>query len=296
MSVHLINPSDNSFGTAVITPRWLFVLAAATPRSMGDPILVDESLEKLDPQTIHSGDVVGISVHTGNALRGYEVGRLAHGRGARVVYGGIHATLFPEEPFERGAADEVVKGDGDIAWGQVLRDLEAGCAKRIYDGGKISGDEFLAARWDLMQTDKYMWASVQTIRGCPKHCSFCSVWRTDGQKPRQRPFEKVIDEIIDLRRRGFRFIALADDNFYPVTLTDLRRAREQHNLEKVESLTEIRNERFSLMAELAKLPQDMVFFTQITMESAEDPEYLDAMRRANIKGALVGVEAVTPEG
>ncbi len=50
------------------------------------------------------------------------------------------------------------------------------------------------------------------------------------------------------------------------------------------------------MAELAKLPQDMVFFTQITMESAEDTEYLDAMRRANIKGALVGVEAVTPEG
>ncbi len=296
MSVHLINPSDNSFGTAVITPRWLFVLAAATPRSMGDPVLVDESLEQLDPETIKRGDVVGISVHTGNALRGYEIGRLANGRGARVVYGGIHATLFPEEPFERGSADAVVKGDGDVAWGQVLRDLEAGCAKRIYDGGKISGEEFVAARWDLMQTDKYMWASVQTIRGCPKHCSFCSVWRTDGQKPRQRPFEKVIDEIIDLRRRGFRFIALADDNFYPVTLTDLRLAREQNNLEKVEALTQIRNERFELMAELAKLPQDMVFFTQITMESAEDTEYLDAMRRANIKGALVGVEAVTPEG
>ncbi|MGC1363059.1 MAG: radical SAM protein [Silvibacterium sp.] len=296
MSVHLVNPSDNSFGTAVITPRWLFVLAAATPRSMGDPILVDESLEQLDVRTIQAGDVVGISVHTGNALRGYAVGRLAHERGATVVYGGIHATLFPEEPFERGAADVVVKGDGDLAWGNVLRDLERGCAKRIYDGGKIEGEEFLSARWDLMQTDKYMWASVQTIRGCPKHCSFCSVWRTDGQKPRQRTFEKVIDEIVDLRRRGFRFIALADDNFYPVALTDLRLAREQNNLEKLESLTQIRNERFSLMAELAKLPKDMVFFTQITMESAEDPEYLDAMRRANIKGALVGVEAVTPEG
>ncbi len=296
MAVHLINPSDNSFGTAVITPRWLFVLAAATPASMGDPILVDESLEQLDPATIHAGDVVGISIHTGNALRGYEVGKLVHGHGAVVIYGGIHATLFPEEPFEQGAADAVVKGDGDIAWGQVLRDLQAGCAKRIYEGGKIEGDEFLAARWDLMQTDKYMWASVQTIRGCPKHCSFCSVWRTDGQKPRQRSFEKVIDEIIDLRRRGFRFIALADDNFYPVTLTDLRLAKEQNNPEKVESLQSIRNERFALMAELAKLPKDMVFFTQITMESAEDPDYLDAMRRANIKGALVGVEAVTPEG
>ena len=229
MAVHLVNPSDNSFGTAVITPRWLFVLAAATPRSMGDPILVDESIEQLDPETIQAGDVVGISVHTGNALRGYEVGRIASQRGATVVYGGIHATLFPEEPFERGAAQHVVKGDGDIAWGNLLRDLSAGAANRIYEGGKIEGEEFLAARWDLMQTDKYMWASVQTIRGCPKHCSFCSVWRTDGQKPRQRSFEKVIDEIIDLRRLGFRFIALADDNFYPVTLTDLRLAREQTN-------------------------------------------------------------------
>src|SRR5665213_2781526 len=168
LPVHLINPSDNSFGTAVITPRWLFVLAAATPRSMGDPILVDESLEQLDPLTIQSGDMVGISVHTGNALRGYEVGRLARERGAMVVYGGIHATLFPEEPFEQGAAHAVVKGDGDVAWGQLLCDLKAGNAKRIYDGGKIEGEEFLAARWDLMQTDKYMWASVQTIRGCPK--------------------------------------------------------------------------------------------------------------------------------
>ena len=181
MSVHLINPSDNAFGTAVITPRWLFVLAAATPAAMGDPILVDESIEQLNPDTIHAGDVVGISVHTGNALRGYEVGHLAHERGATVVYGGIHATLYPDEPFERGAANIVVKGDGDVAWGEVLRDLHAGCAKRLYDGGKIEGDEFLPGRWDLMQPDKYMWASVQTIRGCPKHCSFCSVWRTDGR-------------------------------------------------------------------------------------------------------------------
>ena len=296
MAVHLVNPSDNSFGTAVITPRWLFVLAAATPREMGDPVLVDESIEALDVETIAPGDIVGISVHTGNALRGYEVGRLAHDRGATVVYGGIHATLFPEEPFEHGAADAVVKGDGDIVWGQVLRDLAAGQADRVYDGGRIEGEQFLAARWDLMKPDKYMWASVQTIRGCPKHCSFCSVWRTDGQKPRQRTFEKVIDEIIDLRRMGFRFIALADDNFYPVTLTDLRLAREQNNLERVRSLEETRAERFALMAEMAKLPKDMVFFTQITMESAEDTDYLDAMRRANIKGALVGVEAVTPEG
>jgi radical SAM superfamily enzyme YgiQ (UPF0313 family) len=294
--VHLVNPSDNSFGTAVITPRWLFVLAAATPRHVGDPILVDESIEAIDPEKINAGDIVGISVHTGNALRGYEVGRIAKERGATVIYGGIHATLFPEEPFEQGAADRVVKGDGDIVWAQVVNDCLAGRQQRIYEGGKIEGEQFLAARWDLMDSSKYMWASVQTIRGCPKHCSFCSVWRTDGQKPRQRSYQSVIDEIVDLRRKGFRFIALADDNFYPVTLTDLRLARQQNDLIKLESLERVRAERYALMAELAKLPKDMVFFTQITMEAGEDPDYLDAMRKANIKGALVGVEAVTPEG
>ena len=296
MSVHLVNPSDNSFGTAVITPRWLFVLAAATPASVGDPILVDESLEQIDPTTIKSGDIVGISVHTGNALRGYAVGKMARARGAWVVYGGIHATLFPEEVLEQGQGHAAVKGDGDLVWSKAVADCLAGNPKRIYEGGRIEGSQFLAARWDLMDPAKYMWASVQTIRGCPKHCSFCSVWRTDGQKPRQRRFQSVIDEIVTLRRLGFRFIALADDNFYPVTLTDLRLAREQKNFAKVEELTAIRNERLQLMEELANLPKDMVFFTQITMEAGEDGAYLDAMRKANIKGALVGVEAVTPEG
>jgi radical SAM superfamily enzyme YgiQ (UPF0313 family) len=296
MAVFLINPSDHSFGTAVITPRWLYVLAAATPRSFGDPVIVDETLEALVPSGIQPGDFVGIGIHTGNALRGYEVGRLARERGAWVIYGGIHASLYPAEALERGHAHCVVKGDGDVIWSKVLDACVKGKPKQIYEGGKIDADQFVAARWDLLPPDKYMWASVQTVRGCPKHCSFCSVWRTDGQKPRQRSFESVIEEIVQLRRKGFRYIALADDNFYPVTLTDLRLAREQKNYAKLAELEQIRSDKFALMAEMAKLPKNMVFFTQITMESAEDPEYLDAMRNANIKGALVGVEAVTPEG
>ena len=114
MAVFLINPSDHSFGTAVITPRWLYVLAGATPLSFGDPVIVDETLEALVPSTIQAGDLVGIGIHTGNALRGYEVGRLARERGAWVIYGGIHATLYPEEALERGHAHSVVKGDGDV--------------------------------------------------------------------------------------------------------------------------------------------------------------------------------------
>jgi radical SAM superfamily enzyme YgiQ (UPF0313 family) len=126
--------------------------------------------------------------------------------------------------------------------------------------------------------------------------AFCSVWRTDGQKPRQRRVDAGVEEIVELRRRGFRFVALADDNFYPVTMADLAMAERQRNAARLDQLKALRAERIELMERLAELPSDMVFFTQITMEAAEDEAFLEAMRRANIKGALVGVEAVTPEG
>ena len=285
-----------SFGTAVITPRWLYVLAAATPASFGDPLIWDETLEQIDPDRIQPGDVAGIGIHTGNALRGYAIGRMLRARGASVVFGGIHPTLYPDEAFERGGAHAVVKGDGDVIWEQVLNDFAAQTPQRVYDGGRVDAGQFKQARWDLMPDNAYMWASVQTVRGCAKHCSFCSVWRTDGQKPRQRASDAVVEEIVELRRKGFRFIALADDNFYPVSLTDIRLAERQNNREKVEQLQAIRRDRFELMERLAELPKDLIFFTQITMEAAEDTTFLDAMRKARIKGALVGVEAVTAEG
>jgi len=294
--VHLVNPSHVSFGIAVITPRWLYVLAAATPAQWGDPVLVDETLEVLDPSTVGPGDVVGIGIHTGNALRGYEVGRAVRERGAWVVFGGIHATLYPDEAHELGGAHAVVKGDGDLVWGSVVEDCVKGAPERVYEAGRLPADVFLRARWDLLQRDRYMWASVQTVRGCPKHCSFCSVWRTDGQEPRQRGVDAVVEEIVELRRLGFRFIALADDNFYPVTLEDLRMAARREDKTRLRELEALRAERFELMARLAKLPPDMVLFTQITMEAAEDPEFLEAMNHARIRGALVGVESVTPEG
>jgi len=296
MTVYLINPSHVSFGIGVITPRWLYVLAAATPPAFGAPRLIDETLESFDTAAISAGDIVGIGIHTGNALRGYEVGVQARAAGAYVVFGGIHATLFPDEARELGGAHAVVTGDGERAWPEALQDCAAGAPRERYDGGRIEGDTFLPGRWDLLPAGRYMWASVQTVRGCPKHCSFCSVWRTDGQRPRARHVDQVLDEIVELRRRGFRFIALADDNFYPVTLEDLRMASRRSDPGQLQRLQAIRAERFDLMNALAELPSDTVFFTQITMEAAEDPEFLDAMRRAHIKGALVGVEAVTPEG
>jgi radical SAM superfamily enzyme YgiQ (UPF0313 family) len=294
--IHLVNPSQVSFGVAVITPRWLYVLAAATGSRWGDPHIVDETLDPLDPAAIATGDVVGIGIHTGNARRGYEIGRLARERGAWVVFGGIHATLFPAEAHEHGGAHAVVRGDGDLFWSRVVEDCLAGHPEHQYEGGRVPGDAFVSARWDLLPERRYMWASVQTVRGCPKHCSFCSVWRTDGQEPRQRAVDRIVREIVELRRIGFRFIALADDNFYPVTFDDLAMARRRRDQTRLHELEGLRRERFELMEQLAQLPNDLVFYTQITMEAAEDPEFLAAMRRAHIRGALVGVESVTSEG
>ena len=296
MRIHLVNPSQVSFGIAIITPRWLYVLAAATPPEWGDPVLTDETLEPFDPAQLEPGDVVGIGIHTANALRGYQVGQVARAHGAYVVFGGIHATLYPEEAHELGGAHAVVKGDGDVAWGRVVADCAKGAPQRFYEAGRVEAAALRPARWDLMPRERYMWASVQTVRGCPKHCSFCSVWRTDGQAPRQRAADVVIEELVQLRRMGFRFIALADDNFYPVTLEDLSMAARRKDPQRLHELEAMRAERFELMARLAQLPDDMVFYTQITMEAAENPAFLQAMRRARIRGALVGVESVTPEG
>ena len=296
MKVHLINPSASAYGIGVITPRWLYVLAAATPEQYGDPVITDETLDPWDPNTVSAGDVVGIGIHTGNAVDGYAIGKVARARGAYVAYGGIHATLYPDEAMKLGEAHTIVKGDGDLVWARVIEDCVNGAPLPMYDGGKVEGSDFKPARWSLIPPGKYMWASVQTVRGCPKHCSFCSVWKTDGQRPRQRTVDAVIGEIVDLRRRGFRFVALADDNFYPVTLDDLAKAARRADKSRLEELKAMRAERFELMEALSELPDDMVFFTQITMEAAEDPDFLAAMKKANIKGALVGVEAVTPEG
>ena len=187
-------PGPVSFGVAVITPRWLYVLAAATGTEWGDPRLVDETLEQIDYSTLTAGDVVGIGIHTGNARRGYEIGREARARGAWVVYGGIHATLFPDEAYEHGGAHAVVRGDGDIG-GVGGADCLAGQPLALYKGGQIGGDRFLSARWDLLPAGRYMWASVQTGRGCPKHCSFCSgvAHRWSGATAAQRRSRRAGD-------------------------------------------------------------------------------------------------------
>src|SRR6516164_8973714 len=118
----LVNPSLSTVGYSFITPRWLYVMAQATPADLiGDPILVDESIERFDPEILRPGDIVGISISSGNCMQGYRVLRDARRKGATVIMGGIHTTIFPDEPLRMGA-DAVVTGSGELIWRQVVKD------------------------------------------------------------------------------------------------------------------------------------------------------------------------------
>src|SRR5579862_9621201 len=265
----------STLGYSVITPRWLFVLAQATPADIvGDPVIVDEAIAPFNPAIVNPGDIVGIGISTGNCLPGYRALREAKARGATVIVGGIHATIFPEEPLEMGA-DAVVTGNGDEIWPRVVQDALAGCLQKKYAGGRVAGSGLLKARWDLLDSKQYMFATIQTVAGCPENCSFCSVWVTDGRQPRQRLTAKIIEEANELYDRGFRYIIFADDNFNPATLG--RIAREP-SPQKRKELERIREERLRFFDEYHRsVPSNLYAFTQMTTEVISDPEYLSAM-------------------
>src|SRR5262245_37685100 len=130
--VFLVNPSLATPGYGFFTPRWLFVLAQATPTELvGDPIIVDEAIRPFDPGMLAPGDVVGISITTGNCIPGYRIVEGVKRAGATAIVGGIHATIFPDEPLEMGA-DAVVTGNGDLVWSTVVRDILDGRLQKQY--------------------------------------------------------------------------------------------------------------------------------------------------------------------
>jgi radical SAM superfamily enzyme YgiQ (UPF0313 family) len=293
--VVLINPANSSVGYSVITPRWLFVLAGATPTEFaGDPILVDEPVAPFDPSTVGPGDIVGVGIHTGNCRPGYRAVRAAKQRGATVIVGGVHATIFPEEPLEMGA-DAVVTGGADLLWKDVLEDAHLGRLKRLYEGGRVPGELMATARWDLLDPKKYLMGCIQTVAGCPENCSFCSVWVTDGRTPRLHLNQQIIEEANTLHEMGFRYVFFSDDNFTPATLG--RIARETNPATRA-NLERVREQRLQLFAEYDRSgPPTLYGFTQMTAECVSDDEYLDAMySKMRLRGALIGVESFSEEG
>ena len=293
--VILVNPSVTTMGYSVITPRWLFVIGQATPIDLvGDPVLVDEAIQAFDPNMVRRGDIVGIGISTGNCLPGYKILKEAKARGATVIMGGIHPTIFPDEPLEMGA-DAVVTGNGDIVWSRAVKDALNGTLQRQYAGGRVAGEALLKARWELLDPRHYMFATVQTVAGCPENCSFCSVWVTDGRQPRQRLTDKIIEEANELYERGLRYIIFADDNFNPATLG--RIAREP-SPQKRKQLEQVREQRLRFFDQYDRsVPHNLYAFTQMTTEVTSDEEYLSAMyHKMRIRAALVGIESFSQEG
>jgi len=98
--------------------------------------------------------------------------------------------------------------------GARARDCARNAPLPLYDGGKVEGGDFKPLAGRSCRAANTCGVGADGAR-VPEHCSFCSVWKTDGQRPRQRRVDAVVEEIVTLRRIGFRFVALADDNFYP---------------------------------------------------------------------------------
>ena len=175
-------------------PIGLGIVAALTPEGW-DVELADENWE---PFVYRDADLVGITAFTASANRSYEIAEVYRARGIPVVMGGIHASMRPEETL--GFADAVVIGEAETVWAQVVADAEAGRLQETYHGGWPDLADMWPPRRDLFHPG-YRFASVQTSRGCPMDCEFCSVTAFNGLRYRRRPVEDVLNELKSIPQR-----------------------------------------------------------------------------------------------
>ena len=196
-----------------------YTLAVPTLISLTPPgnimRVFDENIEDIDYGW--KPDLVGISVRTMHATRAYEISEAFRKGGARTVLGGIHPSMCPEEAGRH--CDAVVIGEAEEVWGKIVGDAQLGALEKTYKAGELF--DLAAGRppdRSLLKTATYINDFVQTTKGCPFHCEFCSVHAFDGQKIRHKPVEKVIEEIRSLNRASGQYknkgkaIFIADDN------------------------------------------------------------------------------------
>lgn len=274
LNIKLIKPDvlcDDSISSAEtfkIQQLNLPLLAAYTP-SGHNITIVDESFVPDDPSD--DVDLVGITVLTEVALRAYQIASAYRQRGVRVVLGGIHTTALPEEALKH--ADAVVLGEGEEAWPQLVSDAERGNLSRIY---RSNGLADIKGRPHSRHEDYphpahkgYLPYAVglETSRGCPFRCEFCSVGLVMGHKYRTRPVQEVISEIDHLDPPAIMFV---DDN-----------------------LALNRKEAKKLFTEMTPLKCRWVGEGSVSL--AEDIELLRLMKRSGCKALLIGFESIQKE-
>jgi radical SAM superfamily enzyme YgiQ (UPF0313 family) len=200
------------FGKAPGSPYTLMRLASLVPQEI--PVEIwDEDLGPLPLERIGPRDVIGITSKTLTIERAKELAMFARGRGARVVIGGTHATLAPEEV--QAWADITVVGEAYHTWPQIIRDLANDTAQSVYtdqNWASLEGVAYLNDRvLKMVNEHRDYWTPFMEItRGCPRDCHFCTAIRVSGRVMRHRPIDEVVEEIE--RRRIKRFF-LTDDNF-----------------------------------------------------------------------------------
>jgi len=279
--LYLINPCNPLVClTRVRESRWnhyrvwkplgLTTLAALTPPGW-DISIFDENVRVPDYGSLPRPDLVGVTAFTSQANRAYEVAADFRSRGVRVVMGGIHATMCPEEALAR--VDSVVTGEADAVWVQVLADARDGALQPRYDGSHTSMAEIPPARNDLLPGD-YAFGAIQTTRGCPLNCSFCSVTAFSGYSYRQRPIGHVIREFAEIREK---LVLVVDDNLIGTSHSHIARTKELF--------------RAMIRAKLRKR-----WIAQVTINMADDEELLTLAAKAGCAGVFIGFESPTAEG
>ena len=183
-------------------PLGLGILAALTPNNW-EVVLKDENFEEFD---FEDADLVGITSFTSTITRAYDIATIYKEKNIPVIMGGIHASMLPDEAGEY--ADSVAIGEAESIWKEILSDFEKGQLKKKYFGVQLPLDQIPIIQHNIFHKD-YVFDSIQTTRGCPMTCDFCSVQVLNGRAYRTRPVEAVLDEIETITKDGFIFI---DDN------------------------------------------------------------------------------------
>ncbi|MCR4398198.1 MAG: B12-binding domain-containing radical SAM protein, partial [Firmicutes bacterium] len=264
MRIRLIAPAVRNRGVpkqGLFPPMSLAVLAALTP-DRHEVEVVDESVQEHRVEPVP--DLVGITAITSVAPRAYELAEEYRRHGARVVLGGMHPSALPEEAMEH--ADAVVVGEAEGLWELILEHASAGRLRGIYRSeNPPSLCRLPFPRWDVFDRRRYLTINlVQTSRGCPHSCSFCSVTRFFGRTYRTRPVEEVIREV---SRIGRRLVLFVDDNI-------------------------VGNRAHALQLFRALKPLGIAWLGQSSLAIADDPVLLDAARESGCAGLFVGFESL----
>jgi len=281
MHLYLINPYNPLVSlTKANANRWnqytvwkplsLLVLAGLTPHEWIITIF-DENTHRPDYASLPSPDLVGITAFTSQANRAYAIAAQFRERNIPVVMGGIHATMCVEEAVER--VDTVVMGEAESVWQKVLKDFQKGALRRRYNGKHMGMEHVPIARHDLL-ADGYRLGSIQTSRGCPLSCNFCSVTAFNGGKFRRRPIEDVIREFRLIKEK---YVLVVDDN--------LIGTRKDHI-----SYTK------KMLRALIKADVRKKWIAQATVNMADDEELLSLASKAGCFGVFIGFESTSVEG